>query len=155
MPFARPWNLWEPSWKMLSTAPSGTLPGGGAMRRGCGGCRRPSERPPRVNLSWYEAELQGVGNTVLLVDFSIKPYSTPKAKFDRSSLSPHITKQTYRRGSPGERGPVPENIEDGPLGMAIVGRDYRFAMVNRMFCEMLGYTAEELLTLTFTDTTAP
>jgi PAS domain S-box-containing protein len=46
-------------------------------------------------------------------------------------------------------------FEDGPLGMAIVGRDYRFVTVNRMFCEMLGYTAGELLTRTFADITHP
>ncbi|MGD0534805.1 MAG: PAS domain S-box protein [Methanoregula sp.] len=46
-------------------------------------------------------------------------------------------------------------FEDGPLGMAIVGKDYRFVMVNRMFCEMMGYTAGELLTRTFADITHP
>jgi PAS domain S-box-containing protein len=39
--------------------------------------------------------------------------------------------------------------------MAIVGKDYRFVMVNRMFCEMMGYTAGELLTRTFADITHP
>ena len=39
--------------------------------------------------------------------------------------------------------------------MAIVGRDFRFVNVNRMFCEMLGYTEGELLTRTFADITHP
>jgi len=46
-------------------------------------------------------------------------------------------------------------FEDGPLGMAILGGDYRFVMVNRMFCDMLGYTTEELLARTFADITHP
>jgi PAS domain S-box-containing protein len=105
----------------------------------------------------YEAELQGAGNTTLLVDFSIKPVFNPEGKvrlliveardITRSKRTEEAlieSKERFRK-----------IFEDGPLGMAIVGRDHRFTMVNRRFCEMLGYTAEELLTLTFEDITHP
>ncbi|ACB51228.1 two-component sensor histidine kinase [Crocosphaera subtropica ATCC 51142] len=46
-------------------------------------------------------------------------------------------------------------FEDGPLGMAIVGLDYRFIDVNHTLCQMLGYLASELLELTFVDVTHP
>jgi PAS domain S-box-containing protein len=44
-------------------------------------------------------------------------------------------------------------FDDGPLGMAILSKEYRFVMVNQKFCEMLGFTAEELLAKTFVDVT--
>ena len=46
-------------------------------------------------------------------------------------------------------------FEEGPLGMALVGRDYRFLEVNEAFCRMLGYDATELTRLTFGDITHP
>jgi PAS domain S-box-containing protein len=36
-------------------------------------------------------------------------------------------------------------FEQAPLGICVVGSDYRFRRVNQGFCAMLGYTAEELL----------
>jgi PAS domain S-box-containing protein len=46
-------------------------------------------------------------------------------------------------------------FEDGPLGMSIIGPDTRFTLVNRRFCDMLGYTKEELLGRSFADVTHP
>lgn len=46
-------------------------------------------------------------------------------------------------------------FEEGPLGMALIGRDFRFSEVNEAFCHMLGYTAQELTGLRFTDVTYP
>jgi PAS domain S-box-containing protein len=46
-------------------------------------------------------------------------------------------------------------FEDGPLAMAILDKDYRFVTVNRRFCEMLGYSVEELQARTFVDITHP
>lgn len=46
-------------------------------------------------------------------------------------------------------------FEDGPLGMAIVDTDSRFVIVNRKFCQLLGYTAEELQGKTFMNITHP
>ena len=42
-------------------------------------------------------------------------------------------------------------FEDGPLGIAIVGLDYRFIEVNKTLCQMVGYTEQELFALTFVD----
>jgi PAS domain S-box-containing protein len=47
-------------------------------------------------------------------------------------------------------------FEEGPLGMAMGDvTDGRFIRANRIFCEMLGYTEEELKRLTFLDVTHP
>ena len=46
-------------------------------------------------------------------------------------------------------------FEEGPLGLALVGRDYRFLKVNGALCEMLGYSEKELLQMSFRDITHP
>jgi PAS domain S-box-containing protein len=46
-------------------------------------------------------------------------------------------------------------FEKGPLGMAISDKTFRFIKINPMFCRMVGYSEEELLTKTFTDITHP
>ena len=46
-------------------------------------------------------------------------------------------------------------FEEGPLGLALVGRDYRFLKVNSSLCEMVGYPEAELIRKSFTDITHP
>jgi PAS domain S-box-containing protein len=46
-------------------------------------------------------------------------------------------------------------FEEGPLGHALVGRDYRFLKVNSALCQMVGYSEEELLQMSFVDITHP
>ncbi len=40
-------------------------------------------------------------------------------------------------------------IEEGPIGMALIGRESEFLKVNRLLCEMLGYSEEEFSHLNF------
>jgi PAS domain S-box-containing protein len=46
-------------------------------------------------------------------------------------------------------------FEHAPIGMALVGMDYRLHRVNAALCEALGYTREELSYRTFIDITHP
>jgi PAS domain S-box-containing protein len=46
-------------------------------------------------------------------------------------------------------------FELSAIGMAQVSPDYKYFRVNRKFCQMLGYSEEELLRLTFLDITHP
>jgi PAS domain S-box-containing protein len=46
-------------------------------------------------------------------------------------------------------------IDEAPIGIALVSLDTRFVRVNRVLCEILGYTAAELTTLTVRDITHP
>jgi PAS domain S-box-containing protein len=46
-------------------------------------------------------------------------------------------------------------FEEGPFGMATVGRDSHFIRANAAFREMLGYSQQELVSLTFRDLTHP
>jgi PAS domain S-box-containing protein len=46
-------------------------------------------------------------------------------------------------------------FEEGPIGLALVGRDFRFLKVNRALCQMVGYSEEALLQMSFPDITHP
>ena len=46
-------------------------------------------------------------------------------------------------------------FEEGPLGVALVGRDYRFLKVNGALCRMVGYSESELTQMSFADITYP
>src|SRR4030095_8855668 len=48
-----------------------------------------------------------------------------------------------------------EAFEHAPIGMALVGAEYRLLLVNKALCHILGYEAEELLTRTFVEITHP
>ena len=44
-------------------------------------------------------------------------------------------------------------FEEGPLGLSLIGKDYRFLKANNALCQMVGYSEAELLQLTFGDIT--
>jgi PAS domain S-box-containing protein len=46
-------------------------------------------------------------------------------------------------------------FEEGPLGLALVGKDYRFVKVNSALCRMVGYDEAELVQMSFVDITHP
>jgi PAS domain S-box-containing protein len=46
-------------------------------------------------------------------------------------------------------------FEEGPLGLALVGRDFRYLKVNSALCEMVGYSEAEMLGMSFADITHP
>jgi PAS domain S-box-containing protein len=46
-------------------------------------------------------------------------------------------------------------FEEGPLGFALVGTDYRFVKVNSALCQLLGYDETQLVQMSFVDITHP
>ena len=46
-------------------------------------------------------------------------------------------------------------FEEGPIGLALVGKDRRFVKVNAALCQMVGYSEASLLQMTFADITHP
>jgi PAS domain S-box-containing protein len=46
-------------------------------------------------------------------------------------------------------------FEDAPIGIVIVDSDYNLLKVNKALCQMLGYSEQELTSLTFVDITHP
>jgi PAS domain S-box-containing protein len=105
----------------------------------------------------YEVELQGSGDKTMIVDFSIKPVYDSDGNVrlliaeGRDITERKHTEEALRETEERFR----KVFEDGPLGMAILGSDLRFMLANKLFCDMLGYTAEELQTKTFAYITPP
>src|SRR6185295_18484560 len=46
-------------------------------------------------------------------------------------------------------------FEEGPLGLALVGKDYHFVKVNAALCQMVEYSEASLLQMSFADITYP
>jgi PAS domain S-box-containing protein len=46
-------------------------------------------------------------------------------------------------------------FEEGPLGVALVGKDHRFLKVNSALCQMVGYDEPALVRMSFVDITHP
>jgi len=46
-------------------------------------------------------------------------------------------------------------FEEGPIGLALVGKDYHFLKVNAALCQMVGYSEASLLQMSFADITHP
>ncbi|MGB8212421.1 MAG: PAS domain S-box protein [Anaerolineales bacterium] len=46
-------------------------------------------------------------------------------------------------------------FDNGPMGMALSDKSYRFVQANPSFCQMLGYSEQELTSLSFKDITHP
>jgi PAS domain S-box-containing protein len=46
-------------------------------------------------------------------------------------------------------------FDNAPMGMALVGADYRIRRANKAYCDALGYSEEELLNRSFVDLTHP
>ncbi len=46
-------------------------------------------------------------------------------------------------------------FEEGPVGIGIINLNFKFENVNEKYCEMVGYSKEELITKTFVDITHP
>ena len=82
---------------------------------------------------------------------------------DRSGQPPYAIIQvediTERRNAQlalaASEGRFRKAMEHAPIGMALTGLDSRFLQVNQALCDMLGYEAEELLSLSFRDLTFP
>ncbi len=86
--------------------------------------------------------------------FSVSVYSPEKEYF--VAVFDVITERKKAEESLQESEEMLRSVfEVGPLGMALSSPDYRFIKVNQRFCKMLGYSEEELTSLTFADITHP
>ncbi|KYF55160.1 hypothetical protein BE04_08845 [Sorangium cellulosum] len=91
------------------------------------------------------------------IDFSLKPITDERGRVvmlipeGRDITQRKQTEQALRESE--ERFRL--TFENAPIGKAIVGLDGRFTRVNRAYCEILGYSAEELSKLRFQDITHP
>lgn len=99
---------------------------------------RPSGGPPRHSLANYIPDVvDGVvrGFFVLVTDISA---------IKRAELALRESEERFKL-----------TIDEAPIGMALVALDGRFVRVNRVLCEIVGYSADELTGLTFQAITHP
>ncbi|HEY1186145.1 MAG TPA: PAS domain S-box protein [Gemmata sp.] len=98
----------------------------------------------------FEAHHPATDGGTLWVDFSLKPYIAegnvlyliPEGRDitdrKRAELALRESEERFRSA-----------FESAPIGMALVAPDGQWLRVNGALCELLGYTAEELLTIDF------
>lgn len=105
----------------------------------------------------FEEYVQGPGSSRIVMDCSLRPVFSSNGSVWMIIVEGHDisglkqTEEELRTSEDRFR----TIFEDCPQGIAIVGRDYRFVLVNQKFCDMVGYTSEELLKKTFMDITHP
>jgi two-component system cell cycle sensor histidine kinase/response regulator CckA len=105
----------------------------------------------------YEAEVpfEGAGRRYLHVDYTPDTDGagqvvgwvacvTDITEFKKAESALRESEERFRRV-----------FEEGPLGVALVGRDNLFLEVNSALCQMVGYAEEELIHKTFADITHP
>ncbi|HNX16853.1 MAG TPA: PAS domain S-box protein [Methanoregula sp.] len=105
----------------------------------------------------FEEDAQGTGGSLITMDCSFKPvFSSDGKLWMIIAESRDITKRKQTENALWESEDRFRRIFENSLhGIAIVDKDYRFVMVNRKFCDMMGYTSEELLKGSFVDITHP
>ena len=105
----------------------------------------------------YETPVQGTGSTTMETDFSLKPVFDAAGRVwlliaEGRDITARRRAEDLLRESEDRFRRV---FEDGPLGMVIVDSNHRFVSVNRMCCEIFGYTEEDMLGKTIEDVTHP
>jgi PAS domain S-box-containing protein len=98
----------------------------------------PQGGPSRHSLAHYLPDVASgvvVGFFVLVTDIS---------EIKRTELALRESEERFRL-----------TLDGAPIGMALVALDGRFLRVNRRLCEIVGYTADELVGLTFQAITHP
>lgn len=82
--------------------------------------------------------------SIVMAAALVRAFRRSQAEQERSGRILRESEERFRK-----------SFEEGPIGMALVGLDFRFMKVNSRLCQMLGYSEDEMKNLTFPDITYP
>jgi diguanylate cyclase len=119
--------------------------------------RQAVQRAASGELMCAELEIVGAGGRRMTIDFSLKPVFGADAAItmliaEGRDISERKHSEDILRESE-ER--LRLTLTASPIGLAIVGIDGRWLSVNQALCEIVGYTPDELMQMTFQDITHP
>jgi PAS domain S-box-containing protein len=112
--------------------------------------RRPAESGGGFEERWWRARATPVLSSDGALAYILHAIEDVTEK---RQLADHATRAHVKRHESEER--LRLTIEAAPIGMALIGLDGRFMQVNRALCEILGYGADELLTMRLQQVTHP
>ncbi|MCE1198529.1 MAG: PAS domain S-box protein [Marinilabiliales bacterium] len=92
---------------------------------------------PDGSIDWFDLSIQPVPEGVFILSINIT---------ERKLQEKQLYESEFRFNN---------LYESGPFGMVMADADFRFKKVNDAFCNILGYSEEELQQLRFTDVTHP
>jgi PAS domain S-box-containing protein len=112
---------------------------------------------PVLVVSWEETSIEEAVECLKrgAADFILTPDALrlTAAADDALARSAERRRERQKFQETGER--LRHVFDDAPIGMALTGIDYRFVRANKAFCTLVGYSEEELKTLTFGEITHP